>query len=91
MLLKKMIGFLYPQVCILCGKKIIENESYACEKCFNIIKYTLDKEIFKSVPEMYFDKLIRKKDFNINKMSGSNKIDPLFYITLIFVVSSKTT
>lgn len=58
MYLRDLIYFLYPKRCILCGKKVNENSSYACEKCFNIIKYISNKEVCSIVSDMYFDKLI---------------------------------
>ena len=38
-----MLSFLFPRVCGVCGKKI--NQNFACEKCSNILKYTLKKEL----------------------------------------------
>lgn len=58
MFFKNLIYFLYPKKCILCMKKIGENSTYACEKCSNIIKYTLINEACNLNFNMYFDKLI---------------------------------
>lgn len=54
----RLCDFFFPKRCIVCEKKNCENLSYACEKCFNIIKYISNEEVFKVIPGMYFDKLI---------------------------------
>ena len=49
-------------------KKISENSTYACEKCSNIIKYTLSNEACNLNFNMYGSKiiLISMKEGNIN-------------------------
>lgn len=58
MFFNNLLYLIYPKVCVLCGKKINENKTYACEKCFNIIKYKMNEVILKKIPGVYFDSLI---------------------------------
>lgn len=48
--------FLFPKVCGICGKKI--NKNNTCEKCSNILKYTLEKELCVRNLSSYVDKLV---------------------------------
>lgn len=57
MFLEKIKALIYPNVCLVCGKKIDENKTYACEKCKDILKYSMKRQV-KVYSDMYFSKLI---------------------------------
>lgn len=57
MFFEKIKFLIYPNVCLVCGKKILENKTYACEKCKDILKYSMKRQI-KVYSDMYFTKLI---------------------------------
>ncbi len=57
MFLEKIKSLIYPNVCLVCGKKIDENKTYTCEKCKDILKYTMKRQI-KVYSDMYFTKLL---------------------------------
>lgn len=42
-LFEKIISFFFPKVCGICKNKI--NENYTCEKCSNILQYTMEREL----------------------------------------------
>lgn len=49
MLFKKILEIIYPNVCVICGRKINENQTYTCEKCTNILKYSKNERICKNL------------------------------------------
>jgi len=53
---EKLISFVFPKVCGICKKKI--NEKYTCEKCSNILKYSMKRELCVRNINSYVDKLI---------------------------------
>ncbi len=58
MFLKNILNFIFPCTCCICGKKIIENETYTCENCSNIIKCIMKEGICVDFKNAYFDKLV---------------------------------
>lgn len=51
-----MLSIFFPKVCGICKKKI--NQKYTCEKCSNILQYTMKKELCVRNINSYVDKLI---------------------------------
>lgn len=56
MFIDDIISLFYPRVCGLCKKKI--NKNNTCEKCSNILQYTLKKELRVRNIDVYVDKAI---------------------------------
>ncbi|MBQ9313422.1 MAG: ComF family protein [Clostridia bacterium] len=64
-----IISLFFPKVCGICKKKI--NQKYTCEKCSNILKYTMKKELCVRKIDSYVDKLVslfQYKDFIRSKI-----------------------
>lgn len=57
-MLENIISFIYPNTCIICGKKLKQIESYACTNCFSILKYKMYRETKITLDKCYFEKLI---------------------------------
>lgn len=51
-----MLSFLFPRVCGICKIKI--NQNNTCEKCRNILQYTLKKELCVRNLDLYVDQLL---------------------------------
>lgn len=52
-LIDTITNFLFPKVCGICKNKI--NKNYTCEKCSNILKYTMERELCVRKSEDYVD------------------------------------
>lgn len=57
MFLESLKYLVYPNVCLICGKKIAENKTYACEKCNDILKYNMKRQS-KFYINKHFEKVI---------------------------------
>ena len=61
-MLKRIIDFLFPNYCGICGEKI--NERYTCEKCTNILECYKEKVLMKIGSEVHYDELICLFEYN---------------------------
>lgn len=55
-MIKKIIDFLFPNYCGICGNKI--NTSYTCEKCSNILECYKERVLMHTASNAHFDKLL---------------------------------
>lgn len=55
-MLDRIIDFLFPNYCGICGKKI--NERYTCEKCLNILECYREKVFINAKYENSYDQLL---------------------------------
>lgn len=75
-MLEKIIDFVFPNICGICGEKI--NERYTCRKCLNILKCYKEKIYYPSCDSKYYiDKIISA--FNYNGLLKSKMLQFKFH------------
>lgn len=80
----KILPIFFPRVCGICKKKI--NEKYTCEKCSNILKYTMKRQLCVRNINSYVDQhigLFLYQDF-IRKVILQFKFEGKAYIANTF-------
>lgn len=63
LLFKRILDIMFPKICGICKNKI--NKNNTCEKCSNILQYTLEKELCVRNLDFYVDRL-----FSLFQYSG---------------------
>lgn len=83
-MINKILDFLFPNYCGICGRKI--NERYTCENCLNILECYTERALMHTESKAYYDKLLCLFEYNgiMKKKMLQYKFNDKKYISKTF-------